>query len=316
MPHFSYRKYKADQECEAFSNNQMNPEWVEKGQRVTELYLKDLSTKLGRHVTLDELRARENEKQKRINDEAEQAKIKRMNRIHMPEHSYHSRLGKMASLNSKTEPMKLEGEEIVDPTTLILQVAAQNADSFVDIVNNEDLSSAHIVQVDLLSGICNSTSKSDTSQVTVAPHLVQMLSSINSDENQRSNTQVIHIQTSDALQETEMEEGGEFETVILSNDGEGNDYVAGQVYELVSGQNLRLCLNADFIEAGDGNAVQVLQQESSKGDEVCNVGHTSEPPVIELGRTDHLMSNKEGSMEEADTVVVIINTDHSQENTV
>jgi len=145
---------------------------------------------------------------------------------------------------------------------------------------------------------------------------VQMLSSINSDESQRSNTQVIHIQTSETLQETEMEEGGEFETVILSNDGEGNDYVAGQVYELVSGQNLRLCLNADFIEAGDGNAVQVLQQESSKGDEVCNVGHTSEPPVIELGRTDHLMSNKEGSMEEADTVVVIINTDHSQENTV
>jgi len=28
------------------------------------------------------------------------------------------------------------------------------------------------------------------------------------------------------------------------------------------------------------------------------------------------MSNKEGGMEEADTVVVIINTDHSQENTV
>ena len=153
---FSFR-YKADQECEVFSNNQVNPEWVEKGQRVTELYLKDLSTKLGRHVTLDELRARENERQKRINDEAEQAKIKRMNRIHTPEHSYHSRLGKMASLNSKTEPMKLEGEEIVDPTTLILQVAAQNADSFVDIVNNEDLSSTHIVQVDLLSGVLEYT---------------------------------------------------------------------------------------------------------------------------------------------------------------
>ena len=153
---FSFR-YKADQECEAFSNNQVNPEWVEKGRRVTELYLKDLSTKLGRNVTLDELRARENEKQKRINDEAEQAKIKRMNRIHTPEHSYHSRLGKMVSLNSKTEPMKLEGEEIVDPATLILQVAAQNADSFVDIVNNEDLSSTHIVQVDLLSGVLEYT---------------------------------------------------------------------------------------------------------------------------------------------------------------
>ena len=163
-------------------------------------------------------------------------------------------------------------------------------------------------------GICNSSPTSETSQVTVAPHLVQMLSGIDSDENLKSNTQVIHIQTSDALQETEVEEGGEFETVILSNDGEGSDYVARRVYELVSGQNLRLCLNAEFIEAGDGNAVQVFQQESSKGDEVYNVGQNSETPVIELGCTDHLMSNKEGSIEEADTVVVIINTDHSQEN--
>lgn len=136
----------------------MKPEWVEKGQRVTEQYLQDLSTKLGRTVTLDELRERENEKQKRINDEAEQAKIKRMNRILTPEHSYHLRLGKIASLNSKTEPMKFEGVEIVDPATLILHVASQNADSFVDIENDEDLSSPpHIVQVDLLSGLLEYT---------------------------------------------------------------------------------------------------------------------------------------------------------------
>jgi hypothetical protein len=146
-------RYKADQESGTFATNKMNPEWIEKGQRVTEQYLKDLSTKLGRNVTLDELRARENEKQKRINDEAEQAKIKRLNRIHAPEHSYHSRPGKIALLGSKTGTVKLEGEEIVDPTTLILQVAAQNADNFVDIVNDEDLSSSpHIVEVDLLSG--------------------------------------------------------------------------------------------------------------------------------------------------------------------
>jgi hypothetical protein len=153
---FSFR-YKADQESEAFATSDVNPEWIEKGQRVTEQYLKDLSTKLGRNITLDELRARENEKQKRINDEAEQAKIKRMNRIHTPEHSYHSRLGKMASLNSKTEIVKLEGEEIVDPATLILQVAAQNADNFVDAVNEDLSSSSHIVQVDLLSGMLECT---------------------------------------------------------------------------------------------------------------------------------------------------------------
>lgn len=154
---FSFR-YKADQESEAFTTNNVNPEWIEKGQRVTEQYLKDLSTKLGRNVTLDELRERENEKQKRINDEAEQAKIKRMNRIHAPEHSYHSRVGKLSLLNSKTETLKLQGEEIVDPSTLILQVAAQNADNFIGTVNDEDLSSSsHIVQVDLLSGMLGYT---------------------------------------------------------------------------------------------------------------------------------------------------------------
>lgn len=154
---FSFR-YKADQESEAFGTNNVNPEWIEKGQRVTEQYLKDLSTKLGRNVTLDELRERENEKQKRINDEAEQAKIKRMNRIHAPEHSYHSRVGKIALLNSKAEVMRLEGEEIVDPSTLILQVAAQNADNFIGTVNDEHLPSpSHVVQVDLLSGMLEYT---------------------------------------------------------------------------------------------------------------------------------------------------------------
>jgi hypothetical protein len=155
-------------------------------------------------------------------------------------------------------------------------------------------------------------SKSEASQVTVAPHIVQILSSMNNDENSRSNTQVIHIQTSEALQGNEVEEGGEFETVILSDGGERSDFVAGQIYELVSGQNLQLCLNAEYIETGDNNTIQVLQQDSSKSDEVYNAGQDSEQQMIELGSTGHFMSNKEGSTEETDTVVVIINT---KENT-
>jgi hypothetical protein len=167
------------------------------------------------------------------------------------------------------------------------------------------------------AGIHNDdTPKCEASQVTVAPHIVQMLSGINSDENSKSNTQVIHIQTSDALQRNEVEEG-EFETVILSDGGEESDFVTGQVYELVSGQNLQLCLNGEFIGSGDGNAIQVLHQESlSKRGEVYNVVQDSEQQMIELESTAHLMSNKEGSTEEADTVVVIIDTNSSQENTL
>jgi hypothetical protein len=143
-----------------------------------------------------------------------------------------------------------------------------------------------------------------------------MLSGINSDENSKINTQVIHIQTSDTLQGNEVEEG-EFETVILSNGGEGSDFVTGQVLELVSDQNLQLCLNGEFIESGDSNAVQVLHQESlSKRDQVYSVHKDSEQQMVELGSAAHLISNKEGNAEEADTVVVIINTDSSLENTL
>lgn len=167
------------------------------------------------------------------------------------------------------------------------------------------------------AGIHNDdTAKCEASQVTVAPHIVQMLSDINRDENSKSNAQVIHIQTSDVLQGNEGEEG-EFETVILSNGGEGSDFVTGQVFELVSGQNLQLCLNGEFIESCDSSAIQVLHQESlSKRDKVYDVSQDSEQQVIELGSAAHLMSNKEGSTEEADTVVVIINTDSSLENTL
>lgn len=167
------------------------------------------------------------------------------------------------------------------------------------------------------AGIHNDdTPKCEASQVTVAPHIVQMLSGINSDDNSKSNAQVIHIQTSDALQGNDVEEG-EFETVILSNGGEGSDFVTGQVFELVSSENLQLCLNGEFIESGDSNTIQVLHQESlSKKDEVYSVSQGSEQQILEIGSAAHVMSNKEGNTQEADTVVVIINTDSSLENTL
>jgi hypothetical protein len=157
------------------------------------------------------------------------------------------------------------------------------------------------------TGVSNEdTHKSEASQVAVAPHIVQILSSLNNDENSKSNTQVIHIQTSDALEGNEMEEGDEFETVILSH-GDRSDFAEEQVYELVSGQNLRLCLNGEYIETEDSNTIQVLQQESLKSEDVYSADQDSEQQMIELGST--------GNTEETDTVVVIINTDHSQENT-
>ena len=144
-----FLRYKAEQESDT-SSNEVNPEWVEKGQKAMEEYLKDLSTKLGRNVTLEELKEKESEKQKRLHEEAEQAKIKRLNRIHAPEHSYHSNVSKMASSNSKLDNVKIDND--ADPSTMILQVAAVVSETLTD---EDESTQSQPVHVDLLSGIMN-----------------------------------------------------------------------------------------------------------------------------------------------------------------
>lgn len=63
-PDFSYRKYKIMQE-NGGQPRQVDPEWVRKGEQVTKEYLNNLSEKLGRPITLDELWDKEKELQKK-----------------------------------------------------------------------------------------------------------------------------------------------------------------------------------------------------------------------------------------------------------
>nr|CAD7262696.1 unnamed protein product [Timema shepardi] len=69
----------------------IKPEWIEKGEKVTEQYLKDLSAKLGQDVTLDGLRTQLLQRQKMTEKESEEAKMKRLSRVQRREHSYHAK---------------------------------------------------------------------------------------------------------------------------------------------------------------------------------------------------------------------------------
>lgn len=67
-PDFSYRKYKIMQE-NGGQPRQVDPEWVRKGEEVTKEYLNNLSEKIGRQITLDELWDKEKELQKKKEDQ-------------------------------------------------------------------------------------------------------------------------------------------------------------------------------------------------------------------------------------------------------
>ncbi|XP_034239279.1 zinc finger and SCAN domain-containing protein 20-like [Thrips palmi] len=67
-PDFSYRKYKLMQE-NGGQPSQVDPEWVRKGEEVTKEYLNNLSEKMGRPITLDELWDKEKELQKKKEDQ-------------------------------------------------------------------------------------------------------------------------------------------------------------------------------------------------------------------------------------------------------
>lgn len=72
-PDFSYRKYKLMQE-NGGQPSQVDPEWVRKGEEVTKEYLNNLSEKMGRPITLDELWDKEKELQKK-KEEQEKARL-------------------------------------------------------------------------------------------------------------------------------------------------------------------------------------------------------------------------------------------------
>nr|CAD7407603.1 unnamed protein product [Timema cristinae] len=82
---FSHKSLMESKSCK------IKPEWIEKGEKVTEQYLKDLSAKLGQDVTLDGLRTQLLQRQKMTEKETEEAKMKRLSRVQRREHSYHAK---------------------------------------------------------------------------------------------------------------------------------------------------------------------------------------------------------------------------------
>ncbi|KAF4525056.1 hypothetical protein B566_EDAN001970 [Ephemera danica] len=88
-PDFSLRKYKNNQQ-RAMDDKvpKSRKSWKAKGQEAVKQYLSVLSQKLGRMVTVEELRAQEEHRKKQMNIIKEKAMRERINKITLKEHSY------------------------------------------------------------------------------------------------------------------------------------------------------------------------------------------------------------------------------------
>ncbi|KAK7790894.1 hypothetical protein R5R35_007940 [Gryllus longicercus] len=135
-PDFSYRKYKADQQVDS-DCKAVKSEWIEKGEKLTTEYLKDLSKKLGREVTLLELKEREAEKNRRLTEDVDQVKKRHCRK---QEHDYHSKVG-------PEDDEQLE-EEADEPTAVLLSVAQEPTSTSCGNVGNPipGLSQTHVLQ--------------------------------------------------------------------------------------------------------------------------------------------------------------------------
>ncbi|GLH06742.1 Uncharacterized protein GBIM_12191 [Gryllus bimaculatus] len=130
-------RYKADQQVDS-DCKAVKSEWIEKGEKLTTEYLKDLSKKLGREVTLVELKEREAEKNRRLTEDVDQVKKRHCRK---QEHDYHSKVG-------PEDDEQLE-EEADEPTAVLLSVAQEpTSTSCGNIVGNPipGLSQTHVLQ--------------------------------------------------------------------------------------------------------------------------------------------------------------------------
>lgn len=124
-PDFSYRKYKLMQE-NGGQPSQVDPEWVRKGEEVTKEYLNNLSEKMGRPITLDELWDKEKELQKK-KEEQEKARLAlREQRVAKSEAAGAAFLSKVkkrrADGSRRGKPSSQDGaqEDADDPGTILI----------------------------------------------------------------------------------------------------------------------------------------------------------------------------------------------------
>ncbi|XP_066995157.2 zinc finger protein 892 [Anabrus simplex] len=225
-PDFSYRRYKEQQLVDADAKS-VKSEWIEKGQKLTEEYLQQLSSKLGRSVTLSELQEREAEKMKQMSFELLQAKLKRINRIKRHEHSYHS--NRMASDNDA----RLEEEAVDDPTALLLNVAQQ---------------------------ISHDTGKDTEKPNSGIPLETENFASLN-DESLAGISQTIFVQNSTEFQGDVVSD--EYQAVLTTSE----DNITSHVDPFVSSQTVELCVSEDTIDGDQPSLRLILPESEVESKE-------------------------------------------------
>ncbi|XP_059487239.1 zinc finger and BTB domain-containing protein 49-like [Neocloeon triangulifer] len=85
MPDFSMREFKKQQNVQI---GREKKEWAVRGAQEMGQYLDELADKIGRKITVEELKEQEEDKRKQLTAVVEKAKLDRINRITSKEHSY------------------------------------------------------------------------------------------------------------------------------------------------------------------------------------------------------------------------------------
>ncbi|XP_046385909.1 zinc finger protein 37-like [Ischnura elegans] len=266
MPDFSFRKHKLatnltrkkqnaskksaevkiEQEGENSSELESNDDdWVRKGQRVTEEYLKSFSAKVGRKITLEELQAKEEEKKKKLILEQYHARQRRINRILTPEHSYYSKnipvkLDEPKKKLKSTKAKVSEGEEMetCDSATVeeINTNGAQNhtATIVVGTVEGQALptTSSSVIHLNTAMGssVINQVSQPNPSYQTVylpsgmvmagGGQLYRLISTDGSEIQLSSTSTEATTQRSNLILETPEEDSAEPTVVVIINTDE------------------------------------------------------------------------------------------------
>ncbi|XP_063218755.1 zinc finger protein 615-like [Bacillus rossius redtenbacheri] len=268
---FSLRKKKTD----------IKEEWVDEGQKVTEEYLKFLSEKLGRDITVEELRVKESEKAKCRLEKMKKAKLRHSKRTDIHEHSYFS---------SKQSP-SVNGDCVATNETdaSALPTSATTSTLLVQLPNG---------------GFSDGT-LSETNPQFPSGQLFQVLQTVDGGAS-LSNTQFIQVESADGFSQNHVLTHDLCS--LISTGANNNGIVADQeVYQLVSGDQLHLCVNGygRLEENSEEMGVQIHLGEKCADGNKENMNILSQD-VMESMSYFNVERSKTDS---ENTVLVIINTD-------
>lgn len=237
-PDFSYRKYKLMQETGG-QPREVDPEWVRKGEEVTKEYLRNLSEKLGRDVTLDELWDKEKELQKK-KEEQEKVRLalkeQRASKAEASGTTYMSKVKRKGGGARKGKHGSRDDmlDDADDPSTILISDVTDEEGNRTDLPFYKLVSQAGNIQ------LCLETDEVQvyTGDATRELSLLQM----KSDENMSSNDEIQTIQgyMNEHGQFVHLDEGAvvneDSSTVVVIIDSDLNEGLTPEIADVMEVQ--------------------------------------------------------------------------------